>query len=454
MEIIILPTPAEVGGLAARKIAQVITRRPEAVVGLATGSSPLAIYAELAAQVEAGTLDARRVRGVALDEYVGIPADHPESYRSVITRQVTQPLGLDPRNVFVPDGRADRHPRGLCGVRGDDPSTSGVSTSRSSASGPTVTSASTSPPRRSPRAPGSRPWPRRPGPTTPGSSPTRTRCPTHCLTQGLGTIMDARELLLVAQGEAKAAAIAAAVEGPVTSMCPGSILQFHPQATVIIDEAAAGEPGAGRLLPAHLREQARQRFGERRAGWCRRLDGPWIRYARFTSTRRVARRTGLASVSGDGCEPPTCRRHERGGCGDSLGSLLQSPRNRATRRCLVNARSRSAVRLPRRRSECAARSPTTRAAGSRPRATPSLAKSTSPAAQPVPPLGRTSEEAADQHAAADDDRSGQPGIGDGRQQIGQRRRRPRRGSPGPPDPRRTAAKASGANSANCTGRRA
>ena len=63
--------------------------------------------------------------------------------------------------------------------------------------------------------------------------------PTHCLTQGLGTIMDARELLLVAQGEAKAAAIAAAVEGPVTSMCPGSILQFHPQAYVIIDEAAA-----------------------------------------------------------------------------------------------------------------------------------------------------------------------------------------------------------------------
>ena len=106
MEIVILPTPAEVGRLAARKIAQVISRRPTAVVGLATGSSPLAIYAELTAQVEVGTLDARQVRGVALDEYVGIPADHPESYLSVITRQVTQPLDLDPDNVYVPDGRA------------------------------------------------------------------------------------------------------------------------------------------------------------------------------------------------------------------------------------------------------------------------------------------------------------------------------------------------------------
>ena len=63
--------------------------------------------------------------------------------------------------------------------------------------------------------------------------------PTHCLTQGLGTILDARELVLVAQGEGKADAVAAAVEGPVTSMCPGSALQLHRQASVLVDEAAA-----------------------------------------------------------------------------------------------------------------------------------------------------------------------------------------------------------------------
>jgi glucosamine-6-phosphate deaminase len=64
--------------------------------------------------------------------------------------------------------------------------------------------------------------------------------PAHCLTQGLGTILEARRLVLVAQGEAKAKAVAAMVEGPLTSMCPGSALQLHPDATVIVDEAAAG----------------------------------------------------------------------------------------------------------------------------------------------------------------------------------------------------------------------
>ena len=91
MEIVILPTPAEVGRLAARKIAQVITRKPDAVVGLATGSSPLAIYAELADQVEAGALDARSVRGVALypsrsKRGYGLPQGHGSGSSRVRSR--------------------------------------------------------------------------------------------------------------------------------------------------------------------------------------------------------------------------------------------------------------------------------------------------------------------------------------------------------------------------------
>ncbi len=238
MEIVILPTPAEVGRLAARKIAQVITRKPDAVVGLATGSSPLAIYAELAAQVEAGALDARSVRGVALDEYVGIPADHPESYLSVITRQVTEPLGLDPGNVYVPDGRAADIPAACAAYEADIRDLGGVdiqilgigANGHIGFNEPTSSFASRT----------------RIKTLAPQTRADNARffadpddVPTHCLTQGLGTIMDARELVLVAQGEAKAAAIAAAVEGPVTSMCPGSVLQFHQHAYVIIDEAAA-----------------------------------------------------------------------------------------------------------------------------------------------------------------------------------------------------------------------
>ena len=175
---------------------------------------------------------------MALDEYVGIPADHPESYLSVITRQVTEPLGLDPDNVFVPDGRAADIPAACAayeatirelggvdiqilgiGANGhigfNEPTSSFASRTRIKTLAPQT------------RADNARFF----------DNPDDV--PTHCLTQGLGTIMDARELVLVAQGEAKAEAIAGMVEGPVSSMCPGSVLQFHEHAYVIIDESAA-----------------------------------------------------------------------------------------------------------------------------------------------------------------------------------------------------------------------
>ena len=238
MEIIILPSPAEVGKLAARRIVQLIQRKPATVLGLATGSSPLAIYAELAAQVRAGQLEVSQVRGFALDEYVGIPPGHPQSYASVIRREVVEPLGLDPAGVHVPDGRADdieaacaeyeaaiRDAGGIdlqilgIGANGhigfNEPTSSFASRTRIKTLAPQT------------RADNARFF----------DDPDQV--PTHCLTQGLGTIMAARELLLVAQGAGKAGAIAAAVEGPVSSMCPGSILQFHQHATVIIDDAAA-----------------------------------------------------------------------------------------------------------------------------------------------------------------------------------------------------------------------
>ena len=105
MEVVILPSATEVGVLAARKIVHVVARKPDAVLGLATGSSPLAIYAALAAQVRDGSLDASGVSGFALDEYVGIPAGHPQSYAAVL-RRVAEPLGIDPARLHVPDGRA------------------------------------------------------------------------------------------------------------------------------------------------------------------------------------------------------------------------------------------------------------------------------------------------------------------------------------------------------------
>src|SRR6478672_1341421 len=106
MEVLVLPTAAEV----ARRAAEVViaglgaARRAEPVIGLATGSSPLGLYAVLAAAVRAGGLDLGRARGFALDEYVGLPLGHPQSYREVLLREVCVPLGLPPDRLRVPDG--------------------------------------------------------------------------------------------------------------------------------------------------------------------------------------------------------------------------------------------------------------------------------------------------------------------------------------------------------------
>lgn len=240
MEVIVLPSAAEVGATAARRIAQIVQRKPDAVVGLATGSSPLAIYAELAARVRAGELDASRVRGFALDEYVGIPIDHPQSYASVIRTEVIEPLRMNPQLVRVPDGRAADIPAACTDYEAAIAAAGGVDVQILGIGGnghigfnePTSSFASRT--RIKTLAPRTRSDNAR-------FFASEDDVPTHCLTQGLGTIMDARELVLVAQGDRKADAVRAAVEGPVSSMWPGSILQHHPHATVIVDEAAAAK---------------------------------------------------------------------------------------------------------------------------------------------------------------------------------------------------------------------
>ena len=238
MEVVVLDSPADVAREAADRIADVVRRRPDAVLGLATGSSPLGTYAELARRVTAGSLDLSRVRGFALDEYVGISADHPESYAAVVEREVTRPLRMDPALVRVPDGRAAdldaaavAYEEAIAAAGGIDLQLLGIGANghigfnEPSSSFASRTRVKTLAPRT--RSDNARFF---------GSA---DEVPVHCLTQGLGTILEARELLLVAHGEGKAAAVAAAVEGPLTSMCPGSALQLHPRATVVVDAAAA-----------------------------------------------------------------------------------------------------------------------------------------------------------------------------------------------------------------------
>ncbi|WP_345751318.1 glucosamine-6-phosphate deaminase [Microbacterium rhizophilus] len=247
-EVVIVPDRAAAGALIAEEIAALIARRPDAVLGLATGSTPLPVYEALRSRL-AG-VDVSRVRAFALDEYVGLDPAHPESYRSVIAREVVEPLGLDPDRIRVPDGTLDGiehhgedYEAAIAAAGGVDLQILGIGTDGhigfnepgSSFASRTRVKTLT----RQTRADNARFF------------PSIDDVPRHCITQGLGTILDARHLVLLAFGERKAAAVAGAVEGAVTASLPGSAIQLHPHVTVVIDE-----PAASRLAHADYYREA------------------------------------------------------------------------------------------------------------------------------------------------------------------------------------------------------
>jgi glucosamine-6-phosphate deaminase len=239
MEVFILPDAAAVGAAAAARIVKVARQKPDVVLGLSTGSSPIGTYGALAQRVRRGEVDLSRASGFALDEYVGLPPGSPQSYAATIAREVTEPLGMDPARVHVPDGGAEdlqaacaAYERAIRAAGGVDVQLLGIGTNgHIGFNEPTSSFASRT------RIKTLAPRTRRDNARF--FDDDLDAVPVHCITQGLGTILEAQRLLLVAQGEAKAEAVAAAVEGPISAMAPASALQLHPTATVLLDEAAA-----------------------------------------------------------------------------------------------------------------------------------------------------------------------------------------------------------------------
>ena len=235
-EIVIVTDAAAAGALVADEIVRLVQKDPEAVLGLATGSTPLPVYEALVPRL-AG-VDVSRVRGFALDEYVGLDPAHSESYRSVIRREVIEPLGLDPARIRVPDGSlegiersGDEYEAAIRAAGGVDLQILGIGTdghigfNEPGSSFASLTRVKTL--TQQTRADNARFF------------DSVDDVPRHCITQGLGTILRAKHLVLLAFGEGKAEAVAGAVEGPVTASLPGSAIQLHPHATVVVDEAAA-----------------------------------------------------------------------------------------------------------------------------------------------------------------------------------------------------------------------
>lgn len=234
MEIIIQPTAQAATDVAARMIAGLLTRKPDAVLGLATGSTPLPLYQALIDM----NLDWSRVTTFNLDEYIGLPREHPQSYHSFMWENLFRHINIAKENVHLPDGNARDIPKfcheyeacirkaggidlQLLGIGGDghigfnEPTSSLASRTRIK----TLTRQTC---QDNARFFGS-----------------EQAVPRHVITMGIGTIMEARQILLLALGNRKANALAAAVEGCVTSMNPASVLQFHPAAKICLDEEAA-----------------------------------------------------------------------------------------------------------------------------------------------------------------------------------------------------------------------
>jgi glucosamine-6-phosphate deaminase len=240
MKVVILDSAADVAHYSADIFARQLKHKPDSVFGLATGTTPLSLYRELIERNRAGQISFRQVHSFNLDEYLGLSADHPQSYRQFMNRELFNLLDIDRANTRVPAGDAENpikacadYEQAIADSGGLDLQLLGIgrnghigfnepsSCMNSRTRVKTLT--------RETIADNARFF--RDDETQPHLS----------ITMGIGTIMEARQVILLATGKSKAQAIKAMVEGPISAWNPSSALQMHPSCVVIVDEAAAVE---------------------------------------------------------------------------------------------------------------------------------------------------------------------------------------------------------------------
>jgi len=235
VDVVVLDRPEDVADHVAALISRLVERDPRLVIGVATGGTPLPAYRALAR----GSVDLSGVRLVALDEYVGLPPGHPASYAAYVEREIAGPWGVPAAQVVVPQGSGDDVERRIAELGGVDVQLLGIGrnghlafnepgSAMDSRARVVALSEST-------RQDNAAPF---------GGA----AVPTHAVTQGIGTLLEARGLVLLATGVAKADAVAAALTGPVSPDCPASAVQRHPRVTVVLDRPAASALAGRGLL--------------------------------------------------------------------------------------------------------------------------------------------------------------------------------------------------------------
>lgn len=240
MEVIITKTADEMSALAADMIERQLMSKPNSVLGLATGSTPLGLYKELVRRHREQGLDFSKVVTFNLDEYLGLPPSHPQSYRYFMDENLFKHINIPPGSIHVPYGHADSvldfcnwyeeeiKRRGgidiqILGIGGDghiafnEPGSSLGSRTRLK----TLTEQTIRDNAR--------------------FFSSMDEVPRFAITMGVGTILEARKIILLAIGAAKAEIIAQAIEGPITSQVTASALQLHRDVVVLVDQAAGSK---------------------------------------------------------------------------------------------------------------------------------------------------------------------------------------------------------------------
>jgi glucosamine-6-phosphate deaminase len=237
MRVVIAGDANTVATTSAQIVSRQLIGQPTSVLGLATGSTSVILYRELVRRYEAGEVCFSRAKSFNLDEYVGINPEHHQSYRHFMQQHLFDHINMDPVATQVPQGLADpqiectRYEAAIKSAGGIDLQVLGLG-----ANGHIGFNE----------------------PTSSLASRTRIKTltedtmaanahffgaqeqqPSLALTMGIGTIMEARHILLLATGKHKAQAVKAMVEGPVSAMAPASVLQFHTTVTVVLDAEAA-----------------------------------------------------------------------------------------------------------------------------------------------------------------------------------------------------------------------
>lgn len=225
---------------AAKQVVSLVRKKPDCVIGFATGSTPLGLYKELIRMHKMEGLDFSKVTSFNLDEYVGLPPSHPESYHYFMWENLFKHININATNVYIPMGMAEDvnafckwYENKIVEHGGIDLQILGIGANGHIAF------------------------------NEPGSSlGSRTRIktlkentikdnarffnsmdevPKFAITMGVGTIMEAKRLLLLANGKVKAEAIKETVEGSIMAKYPATIVQLHRYATVIVDKEAASK---------------------------------------------------------------------------------------------------------------------------------------------------------------------------------------------------------------------